>query len=152
MYCLLFTLYWCTVYGVLWQQLFVSALLTRFLLLLMKLTCSQSLKRFPALYGTQILTSSLEVPATCLKASVGVRGTCLYFVTIPVFFGEQLLALRSNPKLRTTPCLLSATVYSTQSQLLSILQNIPPSVFTNENMANPTFKFIFQGFTKPADN
>ena len=89
LYWVLCNVYWCIVYcllftGVLWQQLFVSALLTRFLPLLMKLTGSQLFKTFPALYGTQILSTALEVSATCPKASVRVRGTCLYFVTTPV--------------------------------------------------------------------
>ena len=87
--CTVFTVYWCTVYcllctGVLWQQLFVCTLLTRFLPLLMKLTGSQLFKTFPAFYGTQILSTALEVSATCPTATVRVRGTCLYFVTTPV--------------------------------------------------------------------
>jgi hypothetical protein len=36
-----------------------------------------------------------------------------------IFYGERLLAPRPTPKLGTTPCRLSATAYSTYSQLPS---------------------------------
>ena len=97
-YCVLCNVYWCTVHcllctGALWQQFFVSVFLTRFLLL----------KIFPAFYGKRILTTPFEVQVTCPKASVRVPGTCVHFVTIPVFYGEQFLAPRPTPKLGNYP-------------------------------------------------
>ena len=71
------------------------------------------------------------------------------------FYGEELLATRPTSSWGTTPCLLSATAYSIHSQLHSILEAIPPSIFTlftDGNMANPTFKFTFQDLTWPASN
>ena len=43
------------------------------------------------------------------------------------FYGEELLAPRPTTSWSTTPCRLSASVYSIYSQLPSILEAVPPS-------------------------
>jgi len=62
----------------------------------------------------------------CTKVSVQVRGPCHRFVTVYVFYGDELLTSRPTPSWRTTPCRLSATAYSIYSQLPSILETVPP--------------------------
>ena len=50
------------------------------------------------------------------------------------FYGEQSSAPPPPPNWRTTPCRLSATVYSIYSQLPSILEAFPPSATRRPTM------------------
>ena len=61
------------------------------------------------------------------KGSVQVRGSCLCFVSMPVFTVRSCQRLAQPPSWKTTPCRLSATAYSIYSQLPSILEAVPPS-------------------------
>ena len=61
------------------------------------------------------------------KVSTQVRGKCLCSVTKPVITVTSCQHLAQPPSWRTTPCRLSATVYSLYSQLPSILEGVPPS-------------------------
>jgi hypothetical protein len=51
----------------------------------------------------------------------------LCFVSLPVFTVRSCQHLGQLPRWRTTPCHISATVYSIYLQLLSLLKAIPPS-------------------------
>ena len=148
-------MYWCTVYcllctGVLWQQLIVSAFLTRFLLLLMKLTCSQLLKTFPAFYGTQILTTPFSSARHLSQSISPVPRHMFIFREYTSFYGEGLLASRPTPKLGNHPLSAVRDCLFKHSQLHSILEAIPLSFvtrFTKGNVAYLTFEFTFQVFT-----
>ena len=61
------------------------------------------------------------------KVSVQVRGTCICFITKPVFTVRSCQHLAQPPSWRTTPCRPSATAYSIYSQLPSVLETVPPS-------------------------
>jgi hypothetical protein len=51
-----------------------------------------------------------------------------YFVTRLSLYGEETLAPRSAPIWKTTPCRLSTTAYSINSQLPPYLQAVPEDV------------------------
>jgi len=68
-----------------------------------------------------------QVPATCPCPAVPVRVTFSCFVTKPVWTARSCQYLNQPPSWRTTSCRISATAYSTQSKLLSILEAVPPS-------------------------
>jgi hypothetical protein len=61
------------------------------------------------------------------------------------FYGEELeewSAPRPNPSWRTTPCWMSANVYSVYSQLTSVLETVPPSAAWGRAMSwwqGPTY-------------
>jgi hypothetical protein len=60
------------------------------------------------------------------KGPVQARGTCIRFVTTPVFKVKSWHPAESR-SLRTIPCRLSASAYSIYSQLPSTLEAVPPS-------------------------
>jgi len=61
------------------------------------------------------------------KVSIQAQDMCSCFVTKPVFKVRGCQQLSRHPSWRTTPCLLSATVYTIYSQLPSVLEAVPPS-------------------------
>ena len=61
------------------------------------------------------------------KVSVPIRGRSSCFITRPVFTARSCQHLAQPPSWRTTPCLLSATIYSIYSQLPYISEAVPPS-------------------------
>ena len=61
------------------------------------------------------------------KVSVEVQGTCICFITKPVFTVRNCQHIHQPQSWRTIPCRLSATAYSTYLQLPSILEAVPPS-------------------------
>jgi hypothetical protein len=86
------------------------------------------------------------------KLSVQVRGTCVFFVTMPVFTVRSCQHLAQPPSLRTTPSQLSATAYSIYSQA------VPPSATRRRAMPHGmvrTWKLIYNrsvcpnAFTQP---
>ena len=95
-----------------------------------KLTVPQPVKKFPTFYGTRrfitAFTSARHLSLS--KLSVQVRGFLSeHFVTWYEFKVRGCLHLVQPQSSNTTPCRLSATVYSIYSQLLSILEAFPPS-------------------------
>jgi hypothetical protein len=75
-------------------------------------TVQTSLKLFMTFFSAYLPNKSISTNH--------IRGTVQHFITRWYSCGEDLLAPRPNPKWRTTPYLLSATVYSTHWQLPSI--------------------------------
>jgi len=76
------------------------------------------------------------------KGSVQACGTCICFVTTPVFKVKNWNLAQSR-SLRTIPCGLSATAYSIYSQLPSILEAVPPSATSGRAMPirqTPTYQ------------
>ena len=74
-----------------------------------------------------ILGMSFSHCLRCTKISVQVRGTCSCSVNTSVFMVRSWHHLAQPPRWWTAPCKLSATAYWIYSQLLSILEAVPPS-------------------------
>jgi hypothetical protein len=68
-----------------------------------------------------------QLPVPIQSISPSPRLSVLTFRNMIRFYGEELLAPRPTPSWRTTPCRLSTTAYSVYSQLLPILDAVPPS-------------------------
>jgi hypothetical protein len=68
--------------------------------------------------------------SSCIGSTEGsaqAQGKCILFLTRLVFMARSCQHLAQPPSWRTTPCRLSAAVYSIYSQLHSILEAVPPS-------------------------
>jgi hypothetical protein len=95
--------------------------------LLEKLTSSQSVTKYPAFYGTRrFITALTKARHLSLSADIShrtkrsfqVRGTCIRFITRPVFTMRSCWHLAQPPSRRTTPCQLYATAYSIYFQYI----------------------------------
>jgi hypothetical protein len=101
-----------------------------------KVTVSQLVKKFPTSNGTRrLIIAFTRIRYLCLsKISLQIRGTCLCFVTIPVFMARSCQHLTQHPSRRITPCRLYTTAYSIYSQLPFILEAVPPSAAGGQAM------------------
>ena len=70
----------------------------------------------------------------CTKVAVQVQGTCICFITKPIFMVRSCQHITQPPSWRTTLCWLSATAYSTYSQLPSILEAVTPPATWGRSM------------------
>ena len=116
-----------------------------------KVTDSQLVKKFPAFYGTRrFITAFTRFRHVYLsKVTLQVRGTCLYFVTIPFSMVRSCQHLAQNPSWRVTPCRLSATAYSIYSQLPFILEAVPPVATRGHAILwwqGPTYQTVMRVF------
>jgi hypothetical protein len=88
-------------------------------------------------------------PVPILSHSPGSRFSLWTFRNKICFYGEELLTPPPNPQSwRTTPCLLSATVYSIYSQIPSISEIVPPTATEDAPCRADTDPSIFNTIAK----